>query len=338
MSNDASSTPSMPADHNKPEGSPATGLHALAKAMHESANKPAMNLLPLEQECQKAVNDAFALLCALADSVSNKLAGSLRVKGALAKLAEDPYRPGQIFGIVHFLRRSEDPAFFRASPEEAVQEALAQSLRFAMREHDWLSYGLDATPMDPEQFPDYPLYQDFYKQLPALGPVGDLFSKLLAEELEWAAARAAAESHLMKMCSEAAEAGLLPRCFSTSAGSSMRLQRGCPGDSTWIESWSVSPPSGSFTSRGRISLLDNIESELPIPQWELPPLSVGKDAMWSALCQKLAKIHADGWPLLVQQGLVFDRFFPAAQVAMDRELISGASAEPAISPRKPRSL
>lgn len=311
------------------------GRLSLANAMHLRAINPVVNLLPLRDQCSKAVTEAFASLVALADSISPKIAGTLRVGQAWASIEHDADHPDRVFGSVEFASSKLSNSFFSSSAEDALKMAVEQSLCLAMRDHEWFSYGFDASPMDPEEYPDFPAYQKFYAALPSIGPVGALFASLLQREILWSDTRDDAESYLRRMSAESARAGLLPRCFD---GAFLCLHRGCDDDSTWIYRWDAAPGSASFTSSPQVNILEQFDLPRSLGQWELPPLSAGRDALWEALCSHLAEAHASGWKYLVEQRLVYAGFFSSCQAAMDRELISESATQPTSPPRKPRSL
>lgn len=310
------------------------GRLSLANAMHRRAADPVVDIAPLLDQCSKAVAEAFASLVALADSISPKMADTLRAGNVRASIEQGGH--DLFFGSISFSStRIKDDSFFSSSAADAPRMAVEQSLCLAMRDHDWFCYGFDAAPMNPEEYPDFPDYQKFYTQLPSIGPVGVLFASLLERELLWSDERSAAESHLRKMCAESARAGLLPRCFE---GAFLCLHRGCGEDSTWIYRWDASPGGASFSSSSPVNLLEQLDFPRSLGQWELPPLSAGRDALWEALCVHLAEAHATGWKYLSGQRLVYDSFFQASQVAMDRELISESATEPRQPARKHRAL
>lgn len=180
------------------------------------------------------------------------------------------------------------------------KEKIKDEFLYALIKNSYFSDGFDPQRVDIDQ-PAYPEELDmfnFYNALEHSGPMGLKLKQWLDLEEQWKGHRWQAERWLTEQIKNAAQLGLIPAKLEDSR---IMLSRGLPGEPTALITWDHSYLSGMSGYRGGQSsdvlgcrrekaFLGHAET------WALPSLTEGKEAIWSALCEKIAEAHELDWP------------------------------------------
>lgn len=276
------------------------GQNALADAMELSVSN---DIETLNERCQRRVLTDCLPIIELAKKSGDPISKGFSIERIDCTIKLNPTEPGMALGSisVHYLNKTIQRNFSTPVDLEAPKRCSMQAMRAMMQGHDWFCEGLDHQAVDEVTDPqegddDMVRVNWFAKNLDRAGSVGFTFKKILTEEGHYNHLRWLAKAHLEDMIKSCAKNGLLPDAFDRSR---LHLEDGMPGEPLLLMRWGV-PPRVSFSYNSEDDILKAYPEKPHGPDeevaWTLPSLDKGNDAIWNAMCIKIAHAHAAGWP------------------------------------------
>lgn len=253
---------------------------------------------------------------------------SIQAIRALLELSEDGK---SIEGTVRLEMQNTSHERYFISDIESASIACAQCALCALiQAHGWLSEGFDHQ-REPSEY-DTPTDQAarvFCASLDGAGDYGLWFKQRLLAQARSEHPRWQAKAFLEDAAKSLAGT-LLPHA---ARHSRITLSDGLPGESTRLYSWEVSDVGGYGAHDRR----DWVEEHHGF--WSLPSLEAGHEALWEAICQRIARMAADG-----PEGPAPSRFMREhgyarqARSMVEREILSLHAGESDTASRGPKSL